>query len=247
VIAIAVLTGTVGLVAGRTDVGRRLFDEARGAVGLAARTTTTAVPGAPGEADGSAATDSGDRAVTADGGLARTAPVAAFVDFDPGGDDSGEHPELLRLVNDADPEDGWHTERYSSRDFGSLKQGVGLIVRLEHPSAVDQVVVSSPDDGWSVAVYGSTTGIPGDIAGWGAPLGGASDVRGDALVPVEGAEVSTLLVWITDLGPAHDGGHSVTITRVDPLLVDDGTTGDTEAQPAAGSVAQSPGTVLTPS
>lgn len=220
VIVVALITGSVGLVAGRTDLGRRLFDEARHAVGLDVRTPPTTTASAAADASGGGGPSAVIEPVRPfEGGLAATAPIAALLDFDPGGDGS-EHPELLRLVNDAEPSDGWHTERYNSGEFGSLKDGVGLVVRLERSTPIDQLVVSSPDTGWDVAVYGSPGSVPSDLDAWGPPLGVATGVQGDALVTVDGAEVSALLVWITDLGSAGDDGHRVTITRIDPLVAD---------------------------
>jgi hypothetical protein len=146
--------------------------------------------------------------------------VAARLDVDPAGD-GGEHPERLRSVNDGQSEDGWYTERYTSRDFGSLKPGVGLVVRLEAPTAIDRLVVGSPDTGWSMAVYASRD-VPNDLADWGEPLAEVSDIHGDALVDLGGQVVATLLVWITDLGPDEGDGHQVTITRIEPLVATPG-------------------------
>jgi hypothetical protein len=218
VVVVAAIIAAVGLVAGQTGVGRRIIEEARGAVGFQRPTTIPgidAMESNAGRATGTTAAP-GAEGVDAASGSAVALPVAALLDFDPAGD-GGEHPERLRSVNDNDPEDGWYTERYTSRDFGSLKPGVGLVVRLEAPTAVDRLVVGSPDTGWSMAVYASRD-VPNDLADWGQPLAEVQDVGGDALVNLGGEVVATLLVWITDLGPDEGDGHQVTITRIEPLV-----------------------------
>jgi hypothetical protein len=226
VVVVAAIIAAVGLAAGRTDVGRRIFEEARGAVGFERPRTIPGLDlalgsdggGATGTTATSATTGTGAAGIA--GGSAVALPVAALLDFDPAGD-GGEHPERLRSVNDGHSEDGWYTERYTSPDFGSLKPGVGLVVRLEAPTAVDRLVVGSPDSGWSMAVYASRD-VPNDLADWGEPLAEVSDVHGDALVDLGGQVVATLLVWITDLGPDEGDGHQVTITRIEPLVATPG-------------------------
>jgi hypothetical protein len=220
VVAVAAIIAVVGLAAGQTGVGRRIFEEARGAVGFERPMALPSIDAALGGDGATASTAAQGPVGTDNSGSAVALPVAALLDFDPAGD-GGEHPERLRSVNDGQPEDGWYTERYTSRDFGSLKPGVGLVVRLEAPTAIDRLVVGSPDTGWSMAVYASRD-VPNDLADWGEPLAEVSDIHGDALVDLGGQVVATLLVWITDLGPDEGDGHQVTITRIEPLVATPG-------------------------
>ena len=84
--------------------------------------------------------------------------IAAVRDYDPQGDDgaqSPENPDQRGLAVDGDPGTAWYTERYrGSPDFGGLKTGVGLILRLAGPSTATQMVVQSPTPGARFEVLG---------------------------------------------------------------------------------------------
>ncbi len=149
--------------------------------------------------------------------------IAHITDFDPApGGDRVEHPERLRLINNGDATEGWHTESYRTADFGGLKEGVGLIVGLGQPAQADsdgtsdvaQFAISSPDVGWRFELYASTERYHA-LIDWGEPIAVVAAGAEPTTLLTNNVKASSLLLWITDLGaPQPDGDFSVTITRI---------------------------------
>jgi len=140
--------------------------------------------------------------------------IISIVDFDPASDNRQEHPEKRELINNGDSSNGWYTERYTTSDFGKLKEGVGLIIQLVLPQHIDQIQISSPTIDWSFEIFASqdTTGV---FPIWGEAITHRDDISGTITVPLGGTPAAALLLWITDLGkrlPA--GGHRVTISEL---------------------------------
>ena len=144
-------------------------------------------------------------------------PLESVTDFDPAGDDRVEHPERLIFINNGDPTTGWSTARYSTRDFGGLKDGVGLIVVLapSGPDHLDRLAIDSPTVGWSFEVYASAERNR-TLIDWGSPVVSAEDITGSTTLDIPAVEAAALLVWITDLGDElPSGGHRVTVSRIE--------------------------------
>ncbi len=144
-------------------------------------------------------------------------PLESVTDFDPAGDDRVEHPERLVFINNGDPTTGWNTARYNTRNFGALKDGVGLIIVLAPDSAgwVDRIAIDSPTVGWSFEIYASTERNR-TLIDWGSPIAFAQDITGPTTLEVPATQAAALLVWITDLGnELPSGGHRVTISRIE--------------------------------
>ena len=141
--------------------------------------------------------------------------IISIVDFDPASDNRQEHPEKRKLINNGDSSNGWYTERYTTSDFGKLKEGVGLIIGLGAvPQHIDWLRITSSTIDWSFEIYASqdTTGI---WQSWGEAITHRDDISGTITVPLDGTPAAALLLWITDLGkrlPA--GGHRVTISEL---------------------------------
>ena len=60
--------------------------------------------------------------------------------FDPLGDGK-EHPEIAADAIDGKSSTDWHTDSYTSADFGRLKKGVGLLLDMGKPVRIADVVV----------------------------------------------------------------------------------------------------------
>ncbi|WP_420610807.1 hypothetical protein [Candidatus Poriferisodalis sp.] len=160
--------------------------------------------------------------------------LESITDFDPAGDDRIEHPERLIFINDGDPGTGWSTARYNTRDFGGLKDGVGLIVVLygDEPHSVERLLIDSPTVGWSFELYASSERNR-TLIDWGSPVATAQDITGSTTLEVPSAEAAALLVWITDLGDElPNGGHRVTVSRIEVAT----TSNATEAPPSTDAV-----------
>jgi serine/threonine-protein kinase len=137
-----------------------------------------------------------------DAGDAALAPVAlaGASSFDPEGEPPEENESSVGAIADGNPGTEWKTDRYNTREFGGLKRGVGVVVRLAGEADVRHVRVSSPTSGWNAQVF--VAGAPGDaLADWGAPLADRGDIdgTGDFDLP-EGTKGRAVLVWFTRLG-----------------------------------------------
>lgn len=156
-----------------------------------------------------------DRATTPPPAAAPPRPlgIAAVSAFDPLGDDN-EHDSEAANVTDGDPATTWGTSTYSSADFGRLKSGVGLVVRLDAPGALRRVEVQAPVHGWRAEVYVAAAPSPGFPGGWGRPvatLEGSRDlVAADLPAGTRGGAV---LVWLTSL-PRDGGSYRAAIGEV---------------------------------
>lgn len=205
VLVIAGLIGLIGATASRSSVARDILDNAREAVGFdppptsELSTTTTTIS----ELTIPTSTET-PRVIS-------QLTIQRITDFDPDGNDGTEHPERLTLINDGDATRGWQTELYTTREFGNLKDGVGLIIELSDTSVITGLTVRSPTRGWGFAVFVSEDGpISAD---WGLPIHVTTNFGSDVSVEIDELEVQSVLLWITDLG---DGPQfRVTITDID--------------------------------
>lgn len=121
--------------------------------------------------------------------------------FDPLGDKS-ENDEQLAALTDGQAATTWSTNRYNSRRFGNLKSGVGVVVTLAKPSALESIKVQSPTAGWSADVYAISGQPAADVSGWGSAVGKLNG-SGTVELPAKSPAVSSILVWITDLGDSN--------------------------------------------
>ena len=188
-----VVAGVLGIVAGvlaGTDLGSRLFDGADGEEGS---TTTTGVPPA--------------------------APVVTeTLAFDPPPGDGDENGGALGNLADGDPATAWTTEGYASRDFGNLKDGVGVILRFDGPVDGGRLSVASANQGWAAAVY-VVENEATDLAGFGQPVATVADVVGPATFDLAGARGQVVLFWLTDLGePSRRGPRPFLLSLAEVAL-----------------------------
>jgi hypothetical protein len=168
---------TAGVLIGRTDAGRDLFDRARDAVDGDAQSA----PGVGG------------------GGAVDVATIASVRSFDPEGTGTpGENDAAVPLAHDGDPTTAWTTEGYNNRNLAP-KPGVGLVVEMAEPTTLRDVTLTSSTQDWAVEIYVADS--PSDsLDGWGDPVASADNIAGDAMLDLGGAEGEAVLIWITDLG-----------------------------------------------
>ena len=182
IMVVAGTVGLVGLLLGRTEVGRDLFDAVRSGTSEDAPETG----------------DTGDDAATSP---TIAGPVTSF-DPPPGGGAEGD--SRLPALTDGDPTTSWESEGYSSRAFGGLKEGVGVVVTLAERSRVEALEVDAATVGWAASVHVADE-VPGDLAGWGEPVATAQDVDGGTSFDLGGAEGRHVLLWFSDLGDGSVG------------------------------------------
>jgi serine/threonine protein kinase len=133
-----------------------------------------------------------------------TTTVAPFIDgrrtigFDPLGDND-EHNEASSRAVDGDPSTFWYTQSYTTRQFGNIKEGVGLIVEFEEPQPISRLRVSTSRVGWAARVYEADEPA-GSLDGWGEAIGGFADLEQTDELDVPDISVTAVLLWITDVG-----------------------------------------------
>ena len=143
--------------------------------------------------DGSGGTSRGTRA----GGA--VVDVTAAHSFDPLGD-GDENEDGASLAVDGRADTAWSTSRYNTRDFGNLKEGVGLYILVSDNRPLRRLDVQSPTDDWAAAVY--VADRPGaELADWGAPVDRETAIDGRTVTfDLGGRRGGAVLVWITDPG-----------------------------------------------
>jgi serine/threonine-protein kinase len=140
--------------------------------------------------------------------VGRLATPSAVHSFDPQGDGTEDEGDATLAV-DGDLATAWATNRYNTRDFGNLKEGVGLYVELGGERVLQQLLVRSPSRNWAATVYVSDA--PGDaLADWGAPVDRQTAIDGTATFDLDRHRGRAVLLWITDPGV----GNKVEITEI---------------------------------
>ena len=127
-------------------------------------------------------------------------PVVGIDDFDPLGDGE-ERPDLIDLAADGDSSTAWISEGYINRQFGNLKEGVGVVIRIDGEATLQELTIESSTEGWAASVYAGAD-PDADLDSWGDPLDARVDVAGGASFDLRGVRGSAILLWITDLGAA---------------------------------------------
>jgi eukaryotic-like serine/threonine-protein kinase len=138
-------------------------------------------------------------------GTAGAVPLefAAVRDYDPQGQDQSERPDLRGAAIDDDPETAWYTENYEvTPEFGGLKDGVGLVLRLTAPAIATEMIVTSPTPGARFQVLGPDPDRDGE-----RELLAEGELSGERqVVPLAQTEPSEAYVlWITLLVPDDQG------------------------------------------
>lgn len=122
------------------------------------------------------------------------------IGFDPLGDQN-EHNEAAGRALDGNPESFWYTQSYTTRTFGGIKPGVGLILEFEDPQPVEMLQVAASRSGWAVQVY-EADAVGATLEAWGEPIAEYDELGEQATLDVPDISVTAMLLWVTDLGLA---------------------------------------------
>jgi tRNA A-37 threonylcarbamoyl transferase component Bud32 len=136
--------------------------------------------------------------------------------FDPSPGDGQENDEQLSLAIDGNPGTGWTTETYQAPTTEAAvgKPGVGMVVTASAPVAARTIRIRSEVSGWNMQVYGSATGPPTTLQGWGKAIGQKDDMGTDQEIPLTATRDSKYyLIWITKLASTPEG-YRVQINEV---------------------------------
>jgi eukaryotic-like serine/threonine-protein kinase len=195
-VIIAGALAVAGALIGSTDTGRDVFHRARDVVGIDSE-PDVAVTSDNETPDSSEVVDD-TNADNADFPLR----IVNLISFDPeGSGNPGENDSLTPLLVDADQTTVWTTEGYSTRQFGNLKSGVGVIVQLNQVTALATLVVHSPTNGWAAQIYVTDAEtVPVNLDQWGEPIATQAGITDQARIDLGGRNAQHILLWITDLG-----------------------------------------------
>jgi serine/threonine protein kinase len=129
--------------------------------------------------------------------------ITKALSFDPPPGSGEEHDDQLPLLHDGDPSTEWTTEQYGSSKFGGLKQGVGVVVVVGAGGRLDDLTVTSSTNGWSAQVYVADS-PKSTLTDWGTPVATKTGIdSGDTTFALHGHQGTSVLLWITDLGPSN--------------------------------------------
>jgi len=122
-------------------------------------------------------------------------PLRGVGDYDPQGDGE-EHGYTAPLATDGNPTTHWETERYSTRQFGGLKSGLGLVLDAGKTVKLKQLTVTSTTPGFTAVVrVGPSASGPftNDSA--------TQIVQSSSTFALNGAAGRYYVLWITELPP----------------------------------------------
>ena len=128
----------------------------------------------------------------------RQIPILEAHSFDPQGDGEENEPRAQAAI-DGNPATSWATVGYTTRQFGRLKQGVGLTLTLGSPQKLGRLTVVSPTQDWSAMVYVSAQSAS-DLTGWGAAVDRRTGINGTIDFDLHGRLGGYVLLWIIDPG-----------------------------------------------
>ena len=122
-------------------------------------------------------------------------PLRGIGDYDPQGDGE-EHGYTAHLATDGNPTTHWETERYSTRQFGGLKSGLGLVLDAGRAVKLKQLTVTSSTPGFTAVVrVGPSPNGPftNDSA--------TRIVQSSSTFALNGVSGRYYVLWITELPP----------------------------------------------
>nr|WP_194720206.1 protein kinase family protein [Cellulosimicrobium arenosum] len=142
--------------------------------------------------------------------------IAQGTALDPEGDaldpsNEGEHPEAVQRAYDGQPETFWFTRKYTSPQFGGLRdKGVGYAISLEEKAPVTTVVLDTAVSGGNVEIRASDVDDPtsGKVLASG-PLSPGVEFELPA-----GTETASLVLWFTELPQNAAGENRVELNEI---------------------------------
>ncbi|MEX1217763.1 MAG: protein kinase [Acidimicrobiales bacterium] len=130
--------------------------------------------------------------------MPRQLAISTAHSFDPADRTGFENEASAMNAVDADSLTAWSTDTYSTRSFGNLKNGVGLVIDLTVEGPIGAVAIDSPSRGWVVEAY-VATGAPTTLLGWGPVRASAIDIAGPIRLSLGDVPGNAVLLWITQL------------------------------------------------
>lgn len=133
--------------------------------------------------------------------------------FDPLGDDV-EHGDTTSRAIDDDDATFWNTERYNTRLFGGIKEGLGIIIEFEEPTKIKGLSTITNTSGWAARLYEADES-QSSLEAWGEPLKFYEDVPSTATLDTPEMTTTSVLLWFTDLGELTAGDQPTNDAEAD--------------------------------
>ena len=134
---------------------------------------------------------------------ARALTPVSVAAFGPGGASQGDNPQLAPLAIDGNPAAGWHTDWYTTAEFGNLQPGTGLLLDMGRTVTIiaAQITLGSIP-GADLQLRAGAVPALADLppAAHAANAGGVLNLR--LTIPAHGRYV---LIWFTRLPPDPAG------------------------------------------
>ncbi|MEZ0446388.1 protein kinase family protein [Cellulomonas sp. ICMP 17802] len=135
--------------------------------------------------------------------------IASATTIDPS-DSDGEHQEDVAKAFDSDPSTFWYTQTYKRDDFAGFKNGVGYAITLTAKTTVTTVTLHSNSTGGNVEIRATDAANPTT-----GPVLASGPFGPDAVFTLNPAtETQSLVLWITQLPTAPDGGFRLELTEI---------------------------------
>ncbi|HET9896766.1 MAG TPA: helix-turn-helix domain-containing protein [Streptosporangiaceae bacterium] len=138
-------------------------------------------------------------------------PVSAIA-FGPEGAGTGDDPGAAGAAIDGDSSTAWHTDWYTTAEFGNLKAGTGLLLDLGQQETVASVRLSlGQPAGASLQIRAGNSPVLADLR----PLAEATGAGGVVRLPIAAqVQARYVLVWFTKLPPDQAGTYMANLYYV---------------------------------
>jgi cytoskeletal protein RodZ len=133
---------------------------------------------------------------------------AGVTTFGPNG---GDNAQLARHAIDGSPGSAWHSDWYTTADFGGLQHGTGLLLNMGRQVTITAARITVGGGGTSLQLRAGNSPSLGDLK----PVAHAANANGVVNLhlpsPAHGRYV---LIWITKLPPDSSGTYQARVSGV---------------------------------
>ena len=139
------------------------------------------------------------------------APVSA-VAFGPGGPGQGDNPQNAGLAIDGNRRTVWHSDWYTTAEFGNLESGTGLLIDMGRPVTVTAAQITLGGlPGASLQLRAGNVPALAHLGEVASASGASGSVRVPLARPVRARYV---LIWFTRLPPDTAGTYQASVAKV---------------------------------
>ena len=139
------------------------------------------------------------------------APVSA-VAFGPGGPGQGDNSQNAGLAIDGNRRTAWHSDWYTTAEFGNLESGTGLLMDMGRPVTVTAAQITLGGlPGASLQLRAGNVPALAHLGEVASASGASGSVRMPLARPVRARYV---LIWFTRLPPDTSGTYQASVAKI---------------------------------